>query len=66
MILTLKMTKNIRFLAPIREGFKRSAEFSALFKTHPPHLQSVEKNKNNMDLRYILSVRPPYEKTNCF
>ena len=28
---------------------KKSAEFSALFKTHPPHSQSAEKNnKNNM------------------
>ena len=32
----------------LREGFKKkkSAEFSALFKTHPPHSQSAEKNKN--------------------
>jgi len=34
--------------ASIREGFKKkkkkkSAEFSALFKTHPPHSQSAEK-----------------------
>ena len=28
---------------------KKNAEFSALFKTHPPHLQSAEKkDKNNM------------------
>ena len=32
----------------LREGLKKSVEFSTLFKTHPPHLQSVEKNKNNM------------------
>ena len=35
--------KNIK---PVREGFKKkkkSAEFSALFKTHPPNSQSAEK-----------------------
>ena len=32
----------------LREGLKKSVEFSTLFKTHPPHSQSVEKNKNNM------------------
>ena len=30
------------------EGLKKRAEFSALFKTHTPHSQCVEKNKNNM------------------
>ena len=27
---------------------KKSMEFSILSKTHPPHLPSMEKNKNNM------------------
>ena len=37
-----KVWKNITI--QLREGFKKkSAEFSALFKTHPPHSQSAEK-----------------------
>ena len=38
-----KALSNIIFFC-IREGLKKkSAEFSALFKTHPPHSQSAEK-----------------------
>ena len=28
----------------LRGGFKKSVEFSILFKTHPPQMQSLEKN----------------------
>ena len=41
---------------------KRSAEISALFKTHPPHLQSVEKNKNNMVWKLFLSKNKYFGK----
>ena len=37
----------------LREGLKKSAEFSALFKTHPPHSQSAEKNKKKHGLKII-------------
>ena len=40
-----------------REGFKKSAEFSALFKTHPPHSQSAEKNKKKHGLKIIFKQK---------
>ena len=91
----LKHYQTLSFLYKGRFQKKKSAEFSALFKTHPPHLQSVEKNmvkksflsknkhfgkkyffplkkskilrkisrsgrsSSHLDLRNILSVRPP-------
>ena len=33
---------------PSKIKIKKSMEFSILFKTHPPHLPSMEKNINNM------------------
>ena len=45
------------------EGFKKkSAEFSALFKTHPPHSQSAEKNKKKHGLKIILSKNKYFGK----
>ena len=41
---------------------KKSAEFSALFKTHPPHLQSAEKNKKKHGLKIILSKNNHFGK----
>ena len=57
----LKSAENsaLFFLKPsLREGLTKNlkiAEFSALFKTHPPRSQSTEKNKNNMVSKSFLS-----------
>ena len=37
-------------------------EFSILFKTHPPHSPSMEKNKNNIVYKSFLMADMPFIK----
>ena len=42
-LILLQFTDITNLVLKLKEGLKKSAEFSALFKTHPPHLQSAER-----------------------